>query len=87
MSRGKDIKQLTIKNLPPDLAEALEQERRRRGQSLDQTVIDLLSQELGIRGTHSNGLIHLADGWSEEEFREFERAAVPFEEVDEELWS
>jgi plasmid stability protein len=80
------IKALTIRNLPPDLAEALEQEKRRRGKSLNQTVIDLLGQGLGTRGSRSNGLGSLAGGWSEEEFRFFERAAAPFEEVDEELW-
>ena len=77
---------MTIRNLPPDLAEALEREKRRRGKSLNQTVIDLLGQGLGAEGPRSNGLRRLAGGWSEDEFREFERAMAPFEAVDEELW-
>jgi hypothetical protein len=80
------IKALTIRNLPPNLAEALEREKRRRGQSLNQTVIDLLGQGLGAPGVRSNGLSRLAGGWSEDEFRDFERATAPFEAVDEELW-
>lgn len=80
------IKALTIRNLPPGLAEALEREKRRRGQSLNQTVIDLLDQGLGAAGVRSNGLGRLAGGWSDEELREFERATRQFEEVDEELW-
>jgi len=80
------MKALTIRNLPSDLAEALEREKRRRGMSLNQTVIDLLDQGLGTRGARSNGLSRLAGGWSEEEFRDFERATAQFEEVDEELW-
>jgi len=80
------IKALTIRNLPPRLAEALEQEKRRRGQSLNQTVIDLLGQGLGTKGVRSNGLSHLAGGWSEDELRDFERATKQFEGVDEELW-
>lgn len=80
------IKALTIRNLPPNLAEALEQEKRRRGTSLNQTVIDLLGQGLGTRGIRSNRLGSLVGGWTEEEFRDFERATAPFEEVDEELW-
>lgn len=80
------IRALTIRNLPPALADALDREKRRRGQSLNQTVIDLLGQGLGATGVRSNGLGRLASGWSEEEFREFEAATAQFEAVDEELW-
>lgn len=73
--------------MPPGLAEALEREKRRRGKSLNQTVIDLLGQGLGTQGARSNGLGGLAGGWSEEEFRDFEQATGPFEAIDEELWS
>jgi plasmid stability protein len=88
MQGGKAvIKALTIRNLPPALAEALEREKRRRGTSLNQTVIDLLGQGLGSHGVRSNGLSRLAGGWSEDEFHDFERATAQFERVDEELWS
>jgi hypothetical protein len=80
------IKALTIRNLPPSIAEELEREKRRRGKSLNQTVIELLSQGLGAQGPRSNGLGRLAGGWSEAEFQEFEEATAPFEAVDEELW-
>ncbi|MBS1895743.1 MAG: hypothetical protein JST59_30965 [Actinobacteria bacterium] len=77
---------MTIRNLPPALSEALEREKRRRGQSLNQTVIDLLGQGLGATGVRSNGLARLAGGWSEDEFRDFEAATAQFESVDDELW-
>lgn len=80
------IKALTIRNLPPGIADALEREKRRRGKSLNQTVIDLLGQGLGAQGERSNGLGRLAGSWSEDEFQDFERATAPFEGVDEELW-
>lgn len=80
------IKALTIRNLPPALADALDREKRRRGKSLNQTVIDLLGQGLGAQGVRSNGLGRLAGGWSEDEFHDFERATAQFEAVDEELW-
>jgi kynureninase len=80
------IKALTIRNLPADLADALDREKRRRGKSLNQTVIDLLGQSLGAHGVRSNGLGRLAGGWSEDEFRDFEQATAQFEAVDEELW-
>lgn len=79
------MKTLTIKNLPADVAEALERETRRRGSSLDRTVIDLLIRGLGVGAVRSNGLGRLGGNWSEEEFEEFERAVSPFEQLDEEL--
>lgn len=72
--------------MPPSLAQALEREKRRKGKSLNQTVIDLLGQGLGAQGVRSNGLGRLAGSWSEDEFRDFERATAQFETVDEELW-
>ena len=80
------MKTLTIRNLPPDVAEALEREKRRRGASLNQTVIELLGQGLGVGATRSNGLARLAGRWTEEEFQRFEEAIAPFEEIDPELW-
>lgn len=77
---------MTIRNLPPGIADALEREKRRRGKSLNQTVIDLLGQGLGTQRARSNGLGRLAGSWSEDKFHEFERATAPSEGVDEELW-
>ncbi len=39
---------LTVRNLPPRVAEALDAEKRRREISLNQTVIELLQSSLGI---------------------------------------
>jgi len=80
------MKALTIRNLPPEVAAALEREKGRRGESLNQTVIELLSQGLGVGVTRSNGLAGLAGRWSADDFREFESAVAPFGDVDPELW-
>jgi hypothetical protein len=80
------MRTLTIRNVPPEVAEALEREKRRRGESLNQTVIELLGQGLGVGGPRSNGLAALAGRWDDEEFQRFERAVAPFEEIDPELW-
>ena len=80
-------KQLTVRGVSPELARALDEERRRRGTSLNQTVLDLLTQALGLRGgTPDNGLAALAGTWSDEDLAEFEQATAPFEEIDPELW-
>lgn len=82
------MKHLTVRNLPNELGRALEREKRRRGSSLNQTVIDLLSQGLGVGAgaRRRNGLARLAGTWSEEELRRFEAAVAVTEQVDDELW-
>lgn len=80
------MKAITLRNVPPDLAEALEREKRRRGQSLNRTAIELLKQGLGVGSPRSNGLGRMAGGWSEEDAREFERVLAPFGEIDPEMW-
>jgi plasmid stability protein len=77
---------LTVRNLPDEVAAALEQEKRRRGTSMNQTVIDPLRQSLGVAGTRSNGLERLAGTWTEAEHREFLSAIRNFEEIDRDLW-
>lgn len=80
------MKTLTVRNVPPELGSALDAEKRRRGQSLNQTVIDLLKQSLGVGRRRSNGLARFGGDWIEEEYREFKEATKVFEEVDEEIW-
>lgn len=82
------VKHLTIRNIPARVAKELEKEKRRRGQSINQTVIDLLSQGLGVGPgeVRRNGLARFAGTWSAEDLRRFEVATAPLEEVDEDLW-
>lgn len=82
------MRHLTIRHVPPELANALETEKRRRGISLNRTVIELLAQAVGLRTVRerSNGLRRLAGTWTQEEFDEFEKAVEVTEQIDEELW-
>lgn len=78
---------LTVRNVPPELARALQREKTARGVSLNQTVIDLLRRALGLgEAVRSNGLAELAGSWSGRELAEFEAAVADFERIDEELW-
>jgi len=78
---------LTIRNVPAEVAEALDQERLRLQASLNQTVIELLRRALGISGGRvSNGLAKLAGTWTQEEFEQFEAAVAITEQIDEDLW-
>ncbi len=80
---------LTIRDVPEDLAEELTVEKRRRGTSMNRTVIDLLRRALGLGPDRrrDNGLARFAGTWSEQDLREFEAATACFEQIDPELWS
>ena len=82
------MKTITVRNIPVELATALETEKRRRGLSLNRTVLLLMQEALGIPGTRrrSNGLQKLAGTWSEDEFQGFEKATARFHDVDPEIW-
>ena len=77
---------LTVRNIPAEVAAALEKEKRRRGTSLNQTVIDLLRLSLGVSGIRNNGLAKLAGTWTDAEHRRFLANVQPFEEIDPDLW-
>jgi hypothetical protein len=79
---------LTVRNLPSDVAAGLEREQKRRGASLNQTVVETLRKGLGL-GTvrRTNGLAALAGKWTAADFDEFESAVAALaENVDEEVW-
>ena len=88
MRYAAPVKHLTVRGIPPAVSSALEQEKRRRGTSLNQTVIDLLARALGVgpEGRRSNGLERFAGDWSAEELAEFEEAIADQERIDEEFW-
>jgi hypothetical protein len=81
-------KHLTVRNVPREIGRALDAERRRRGTSLNQTVLDLLASALGVRTGRPapNGLVRLAGTWSERDLAELEAATADFERTDDELW-
>lgn len=81
------MKTMTIRNVPSEVAQALDAERLRRGLSLNRTVLALIAESLGVSGKpRSNGLKGLSGDWTEDEYRQFEAAAAPFSEIDDDLW-
>lgn len=82
------MKTMTIRNVPTELAQALDKERRKRGTSLNGTVLALLRNALGVssQAVRSNGLRQLAGTWSESEYKQFEQAVALLREVDEAMW-
>lgn len=82
------MKTITVRNVPPDIAAALEAERRLRGISLNRTVLSPMHEALGLSDTRrrSNGLRQLAGTWTEDESRQFEETIASFQVIDEEMW-
>jgi hypothetical protein len=82
------MKALTVRNVDAKLASALTRETKRRGTSLNQTVLDVLRRGLGIDASvpRTNGLEKLAGRWTAQEFAEFETNVAMFEHIDPELW-
>lgn len=82
------MQHLTVRNIPQDLAAALTAEKHRRRLSLNQTVIELLRQCLGVGSgrRRSNGLARLAGTWTADEHQRFEAAVALTEQIDDELW-
>lgn len=82
------MKVLTIRGVSKRLSDMLEREKRRRGQSLNQTVLDVLAERLGVgdAGPRRNGLARLAGTWSREDHAQFEKAVATGEQIDDELW-
>jgi hypothetical protein len=79
---------LTIHNVPPELAQALERESMRLRAPLDQMVIEILRRALqvGSPDERRNGLARLAGTWTDEEHARFEAAVAVTEQLDEDLW-
>ncbi len=65
-SRLHRVKAVTIRNVDEKLGAALEKEKRRRGTSLNETVLADLARALGVlpEEGYSNGLAKLAGTWS-----------------------
>jgi plasmid stability protein len=82
------MENLTIHNVPSELAQALQRESMRLRASLDDTVIELLRRALKIGPMEDkrNGLARLAGTWTADEHEQFEAAIAVTEQLDEDLW-
>ncbi|MFO0872772.1 MAG: hypothetical protein U0575_02210 [Phycisphaerales bacterium] len=82
------MRYLTIRDVPKELAAAIDAERKRGGESLNRTVLRLLARALGVgaRQRRSNGLARFSGGWTDDELRRFEDATAGTRGIDAELW-
>ena len=81
------IKQITVRNIPVAVSAKLRSLAAQTGLSLNQTVIQLLETATGGKPeVRKRDLSAIAGEWSDREADRFDRAIVPFESVDEEVW-
>lgn len=73
--------------MPEDLHDLLHEVKERTGKSLNQTVIDLLRERLGVDSPSRNGLARFGGSWSQAEFDVFQRSVAPMEDIDRDLWT
>ena len=86
------MKAITLRNIPPDVARALQRRARESGKSYNQTVLALLTEALGLlpgakqRVRHAD-LDHLIGSWSAARARELDASIAAQRRTDEELWT
>ncbi len=88
--QGTQVKAITVRNIPPELAAILEQEARSSDTSLNKTVIRLLEKATGLLRRPGRRRYHdldeLAGSWTPEEAAEFDSALADQRHIDPELW-
>ncbi len=85
------MKNITVRGVDEPMSKRLRERARAESLSLNQYVLKLLRESLGLTREKSHtrrytDLDHLAGRWNEEEFQEFEKSQEPFSRIDEELW-
>ena len=85
------MKAITLRNLPPKLAEILEQKSTETGLSLNRTVIRLLEKGANLEPTPRkprvhHDLDHLAGSWNDDEAARFDAELARQRQIDPELW-
>jgi plasmid stability protein len=78
------MRQLTIRNIPDDVAERLDGLGRERGKSINALVIDILSSALGVDARRQR--LQRYATWTKEDAREFEKALHAQRVVDAKIW-
>jgi len=82
------MKVVTLRNLPPELVRVIRQRAREKGTSINKTVIALLQERTGRKGSDSlhHDLDALAGSWTPEESAAFEKALDEQRRIEPEAW-
>lgn len=82
------MSQLTLRKIPALIDKELRQLSARKTQSLNTTILETLQKGLGLDGNvrKKRDLSRYAGTWSQEEFEQFEKSCMVFEQIDPEVW-
>ena len=75
----------TIRNVSPELDQALKARAKKLGKSVNQVVLEALAESVGQTPKRRN-LRNMPGAWSNKEAAEFERHLERDRRIDEELW-
>jgi hypothetical protein len=77
--------QYTIRNIPPGLDRAIKARAQRRGTSVNQVVVEALSQSLE-QSIKRRQLRNMPGEWSKKEAAQFDEFLSSIRVIDDELW-
>ena len=85
------MKTITVRGVDSDLAKKLKQVASEDAKSVNQFVLEMLRQSVGIKKQKKftriyNDLDHLFGTWAETEFKAINDKIVDERKIDEELW-
>lgn len=85
------MKQLTVRGVDEELHWALKAEEQRRAASMNQVVLALLKEAMGLGNGNGRERIHhdldrFIGTWTEEDAEELETFLAEHRTIDEELW-
>ena len=82
--------QITLRGMDPKIEREIRRMAKKRGQSLNRVILDMICQRAGIRKNDkkplADSLRKLAGGWSEKDASEFLESIRSCEQIDEEMW-
>lgn len=85
------MKTITVRGVDSDLAKRLKQVASEEAKSVNQFVLEMLRQSVGIKKQKKftriyNDLDHLFGTWAEAEFKAINDKIMDEKKIDEELW-
>ena len=82
------IRQMTLRQIPEQVAKGLRARARKSGLSLNRATIALIEEALGMQGSQRKrrDLSRVAGQWTAAECAAFERNTRIFDKIDTELW-
>lgn len=85
------MKTITIRRIDDQLAELLKEKARKDQKSINQLLLDILKNSLGLSSEKKftaefHDLDHLFGQWSEEEFEKIQGKISKERQIDNELW-